>query len=83
MIEGSVALVGKLIELRSPVVLRKPPLRFNPTLLFQAVKSGVQGPLFDLEHVLGCRLDPAGYGIAVERTPAKGLKNQSIERALE
>src|SRR4051812_2174763 len=51
------AALRQLVVLRLPVVLGIAPFRFDQSLLLEAMESGIERPLVDLEHVARDLLD--------------------------
>src|SRR5207249_4646043 len=59
------------------------PLRREPAFSLQPMQRGVQGPVFDLEHVIGGLLDVLGNLMSMGRAEQQRSQDQHVKRALK
>ncbi len=59
------------------------PFGLNPGLLFEAMQSGVEGALIDLEDIVGDAANALGNGPSVHGFEGNGLKDEKVESALD
>src|ERR1041384_7444807 len=71
------------IELGAAVVLREPPLRFDPAPPLEPVQGGIERPFFNQKGGVGALPDPGCNVVAMGRPPGEGLEDQEIEGALQ
>ena len=74
---------GQLVELRLPVGLGRPPLRLDPSFLFEAMERGIERALGNLQHVAGDLLDALRDRPAVHRSRGECAENEQVQRALQ
>jgi len=74
---------GEGIVFGAAVVFGFAPCGFDPGLLFETVKSGIERALIDLEDVVGDLADALGDGPAVERLEGDGFEDEEVESALD
>src|SRR5262245_52101922 len=70
------------IELRPAVVLRRPPLRFDPPLLLQLVQRGIERAVAHLQHIVRDLLQPLADRPAVQRFERQDLEDQQVQGPL-
>src|SRR4029079_4541986 len=70
------------VELGSPVVLTRAPLRRDPTLLLQLVERRVERTVAHLQHVRRQLLEPLADRPAVHRFERQHLEDEKVQRAL-
>src|ERR1035438_1919151 len=68
----------ELVELGAPVVVRRPPLALEQTLVLQTEQSGIQRALLDVERASGDLLDAQQHAIAMTRPERNGLQDQQV-----
>src|SRR5262249_25601614 len=73
---------GKLIELRSLIVLSKLPLRPDPLLPLKPMQRRIERSGIHLENISRLRADHLANAISMLLTPHQSLQNQQIEGAL-
>ena len=74
-----VALARKLIVVRPSIVIGDAPACLNPTASLEAVESGVQGPLPDLQRRPPDLMKPVGNCPAVLRLESDSFENEQVE----
>ena len=65
------------------IVLAGAPLGLNPALLFEAVESGVERALLDLEDVAGNLLDALGDPPSMHGFEGNGFQDEQVKGALQ
>lgn len=73
---------GEAVELRAAVLLRNAPGGFDETLIFEAVKRGVQRSLLYLKDFTRQLPDPPGDRPPMQRLAANRFEDQQVERSL-
>ena len=71
------------VVLRLAVVLGGTPERRDPTTVLEPMQRRIEGPVFDLEHILRPSLDGLGDGLAMGGTQDQRLQDQHVQRALD
>jgi hypothetical protein len=75
---------GELIDTGAAAGVLGDPVGLDPAGLFEAVESGVERTLFDLEDFTGAFNDGGEEGVAVEGgATGEDFENEEVERALE
>jgi len=74
---------GELVKLRLSPELGLTPLGFDPSFAFHAVERRVERAFFD-DQLVGARvLEPPRDGVPVPGSPAQGLEDQGVQRAVK
>src|SRR5262249_2662339 len=73
---------GQLVILGPPVVLRRSPLRSDPSTRFEPVESRVERPVVDAQDVFGDNLDALRDLVTVSRLDLEHLQNDQVEGPL-
>ena len=81
-LEVFLAGLGERIIFRAAIVLRFAPFGLNPCLLFEAMQSGIERTLIDLEDVFGNMANALSDGPAVHGLKRNGLEDEQVESAL-
>lgn len=74
---------GEGIELGDAAGFGFGALALDPAFVLEAMESGVQGALLNLQNVAGDLLDALGDGPAVLGLESQGFEDQEIESALD
>src|SRR5262249_38795119 len=74
---------GQPVELRTPIVLGRPPFRREEPGELQPVQRGVEGALLHAQHVVRRPLGALGDAAALSRAAGERLQDEHVERALE
>jgi len=83
LIELAAAIGGEAIELGLAACVAFGPGGGDPALLLEAMESGIEGALLDLEDFVGELLYALGDGPAVLGLERDGLEDQQVESALD
>src|ERR1041385_8581711 len=73
----------QLVELRTLIVCRYVPLRFDPSTPLEPVQSWIQRSFLDLQLVAGDLGNALTDAVAVQRTREQCLQNQHVEGSLK
>jgi hypothetical protein len=77
------SLRGQPVELGAAIVFRNAFFEPNPSPFDKPMQRRVQGSLFDLQHLVGVKLDRLGDGVTVHRSQHQGPENQQVQGALQ
>ena len=65
------------------VVLGRAPERRDPAAILESMQRGIEGSMFDLEHVVRPVRDGVRDGVAVRRANRESLEDEEVECALQ
>src|SRR6185437_4493134 len=72
------------VEPRPPIVLARPPLRRNPSLLLKPEQCRVDSPLIQVQNAVAHLLDPPRNPKSVQWSHGiKRLQNHQVQRSLQ
>jgi hypothetical protein len=74
---------GKFVVLRSPVVFRNPPGRFNPISLFHPVQRRIERAFFNLKHVIRDLPDPPRDRVPMHWPPGQRLQDHEVQWSMD
>ncbi len=81
--ELAAAFGGEAVELGATIVFGGAFFGGDPATFNEAVESGIERALFDLQHVVGVEFDGFGDGVAVGGAKEQGAEDEQVEGTLE
>src|SRR5690349_5545535 len=81
--QSGASLRREAVELGLAVVLRKPPLALDPSLVLETPEGRVEGAFVHQQRVVRVAANEVRDGVAVQRPPNQGLEDQYVQRAAD
>ena len=81
--ELAAAFGGEAVELGATIVFGGAFFGGDPATFNEAVESGIERALFDLQNFVGAEFDGLGDGVSMCRAKEKRAEDEEVERALE